>query len=213
MRCLALAIVILQGSMLTGQQIKHANCGNPKVGVLTYSYSESVWQQLIPHDHQARPVIEITLSFGRKSKLLLRAIDRSNFELLRATLPQNIDKSLAELEDSCRLPPNSADAVDLIAVKWDTARLDPELFGRLHREFIAALAQQVMDAQNRYDSVLEKGGIISFDSQGYSVVYDNGGYEHVEVEGDDIARNRTEPIIKWVQSVAGLADEKFRKSP
>lgn len=207
----AIAIVLL----LTAQAQRHSSevgvrpCPAGGQGLDTYWYYKAVLDQIRPPDW-ARYSLTISFSPKPQTKLILRT-NGEKFELSRGEPDTNVSDLLEALDRACRLPPNPADAADMIKVNWENAEVSAGDFGRLHSDFTAALSRYTTDIQMRYASVLSEGGVIHLHTPEYSIVYDNHGFEHIEVEawdetGDPVKMN---PLIKWVHAILKLNEKSF----
>lgn len=217
MRTLAIIVLALCPALLLGGQRQRqpkANpsspCGKQSKGVSDFYY-EAVLERIEPPSW-GRPLIKIVV--GGEIKLGLWT-DGEKFELLTNMPPtprKNVGDFLNDLDDSCRLPPNPADAVALMNLKWESKELSADQFAQLHRDFIRALAQYVAKMQDRYSSMIStRLYVIHLDSEGYSVVYDNS-HEHVDIEAwNENEDHPVSPMIDWVHELQKLAEDSFHR--
>jgi hypothetical protein len=180
-------------------------CGNQSKG-LPASYYETVLARIQPPGWQ-NAVISITE--GAERKLVLWT-DGEKFKLWTDTPDQeNIDGFLLDLDQSCRLPADPADALTLMKFKWESKELSPDQFAQLHREFTSALSQYVSKTQERYEVLVStRSHIVWMDAIRYPIVYDNN-HEHVEVEAYYVP---DDPVVKWVLALKKLGEDSFHRS-
>jgi len=215
-----IAAIIILSALAQGQQLDlekqqaHAEkCGVQAQGLLTYWYSQAVWEHILPQD-RPRSLITISVSLtGTPSKLIVRAADAVNFELLRGTPLENFDVALDNLNKSCRLPLNPIEAAKLIRTTWERVDLPSNKAAQIHRDFTTALSEYSANMQKRYNSLLSTA--LTFQrihTAQYSVVYDNR-FEHAEVRADDVTDDpaRMDPIVRWARGILKLSEDSFRK--
>lgn len=208
-----MALFLLAVAPLPAQQRRQsvtnpgALCGEKSKGVSDFYY-EAALKDITPPDW-ARSLIRI--SVGGEIKLDLWT-NGDKFVLWTNTSAKNVGDFLNGLDESCHLPPDPADAVALMKVKWESKQLSPDQFAQLHRDFTTALSQYVAKMQNRYTSMIETHtSVTHLDAEGYSIVYDNS-HEHVELfawnENDDHPPN---PMITWTHQLLRLAEDSFHR--
>jgi hypothetical protein len=180
---------------------------------LPYYYVEAVLEGIEPPNWR-HSLIRIAVGTGVKVDLWT---DGETFKLWTTTVRyRDVEKILANLDQSCRLPAEShyADKPDaaaaLIKVKWESVDLTSAQFAQIHQEFTNALLQYVSGAQARYAPMIEtKMGVIYLDSDGFRIVYDND-YEHVETYvWDDPNQEQNLPLLKWISGLQRLAEDSF----
>ena len=202
------ALVLFSAALLQGQKPQAqtnpgAACGDQSVGLPDFYY-EAVLEHIQPP--VGRGVISIMM--GGEKKLVLWT-DGEKFQLLMDTpdtAQEGINKFLLDLDQSCRLPADPADAAALIKVKWESKELSPVQFAQIHRDFTSALSQYVSKIQERYGS---RALVEYLDAIRFSIVYDNN-HEHIEVEAWDVPENgKTSPMIKWAHEFRKLAKDSF----
>lgn len=181
-------------------------CGDQSLGIPAFYYEAVVSHFEPPGFHKSL----ISIAEGAEIKVVL-VTDGEKFELWTDTpnTPQeNVNEFLLNLDQSCRLPPDPADAANLIKVKWESKELSSDQFAQLHRAFTTALSQYVVNAQNRYNSLIVTPMLsIYTDAIRYPIVYYNN-QEHIEVEAWDIPED---PIVAWVHKLKKLAEDKFHR--
>lgn len=199
-------VFLLFATTLQSQQSKTRTvpCGEKGERLATYWYYTAVLDGIRPPG--PRSLVSISLSPTPESKLVLRT-DGNKYELLRGAPKENISAFLDRLDSSCQLPLNPRQTVDRIAMNWATTEIPRAKFEELHRDFTTALVQYSTNAQTRFASVLTEGGVVHVHTPQYVVVYENGGFEHIEVEAWDDTENpdKMNPIIKWIHTILNLA--------
>jgi len=156
----------------------------------------------------------IRIVVGAGMGLVLRT-DGEKFELWTDTpeIPQNdIAEFLLNLDQSCRLPADPADAVALLKVKWERKEISSAQFAQLHNSFTQALSEYVSKIQGRYGSLIATRLSASYvDAGQYSIVYDNA-YEHIESKAWDVPEHGiVNPMVKWVYELHKLAEDSFHR--
>jgi len=197
-------MLLLQGSLLFAQQRVSPGCPGGSNGVTTYWYAHTLWQRLAPPDN-VPSLIVITISREPDVKILLRAKGLNKFEIVRGTPSESFYEVLERAEKSCHLPVNPAEAVSLIPMTWKTSPISTSEFARLHREFIDAASNYVVDSQRRYDQVLQSGGVVVLHASEYLLQYDNGGYEHLEITVKGSSNSAESSLLRWSERVMALS--------
>jgi hypothetical protein len=208
------ALVLFVAIPLPAQQPAPTNpgkvCGDRSKSLPDFYY-EAVIARIEPPDW--RPSL-IKISVGRERKLALWT-DGETFKLWTDTFEitqKNITAFLFDLDQSCRLPADPAEAAALIKVKWESLELSAAQFAQIHRDFTEALSQYVAKIQPRYGTIIAKRKIkVYLDAGGYSIVYDNMD-EHVELYVWDIDDEPVNPMLSWVHQLKRLAEQKFKPS-
>ena len=200
---LAIVFILLQASILVGQDVKPAGCAK-EPGLGTGWYAGVVWERIEPPGFRGGRIV-ITINLDPQSKLLLIAKD-GRFELWRGTLSQNIYGLVNDLDKACRLPLNPALAVSLVEVDWKSLEITPAEFAALHGDLTAGLSRSISAAQSRYGPELRGGGRMVLHAKQYTILYDNSGYEHFEFRVDDYAPDDN-PLVNWVHRVETLSEK------
>jgi hypothetical protein len=209
-----MALVLFVIGILTAQEATRTNPGTVRGDQskgLPDFYYEAVLARIDPPDWK-KSLIRITV--GKEKKLALWS-DGKNFRLWTDT-PEVAQKSigdfLLDLDQSCHLPGDPADAAALIKAKWESSDLSSPQFGHIHRDFTEALSHYVAKTQNRYDSIIAtRLFVVHLDSEGYSIVYDNS-YEHLELQVWNMNDQPNNPMLSWVHQLQRLAEERFKRS-
>lgn len=177
-------------------------CGDQSSGLPDF-YEETFLRRIEP-PRWRNSVVRIAVGAGIKLDLWT---DGQQFKLWTDTLtPRNIDSFLLNLDQSCRLPADPADAVALVKVKWESVDLSPTQFAQIHRGFTNALAEYASRAQLRYGTTMT---VIHLDASSFPIVYDNS-HEHVEVQvWDDPKEDK--PLLAWIEQLERLAKESFHR--
>jgi hypothetical protein len=141
--------------------------------------------------------------------------DGKNFRLWTDT-PEIAQKSigdfLLDLDQSCHLPGDPADAAALIKVKWESSDLSSPQFAQIHRDFTEALSHYVAKIQDRYAAMIAtRLGVVHLDAEGYSIRYDNS-YEHIELLVWKMNDEPINPMLSWAHQLQRLAEERFKRS-
>jgi len=181
-----------------------SKCGDQSLG-LPNSYADAVFSQFEPPDWRGS-LIRIGISGPSRLDLWT---DGQNFKLWTYEVtPPNVVKSLLDLDLSCRLPADPADAAAFFNVRWRSVELQPQRFAKLHRDFITAFSQDVSKAQRRYESMIETGlRVDHLDASGFQVVYDNS-HEHFETwVWNDPEHAQDEPMLVWLGQIQKVAEE------
>jgi len=155
--------------------------------------------------------IAVGLSWG--SKAFLRAQDDGKYQfwLGTAQVPTgNVVDFLGDLADSCRLPPDPADAVKLLNIHWDVKELSRSQFEQMHSTFMTALSDYFSTVRERSAYFLAKkrvgGGV---DASGYVIIYNNS-WEHLKIDELDLPINgQTTSMIKWVHEFQREVEQAF----
>jgi len=207
-----LSIVFLHAVLLQGQQAKPGKtCGDSGQGLTTYWYDRAVWEHIQP-DGWSSSLIRISISVNAESKLVLMAV-RDNFELVRGAPEGNFYKVLDAMDQSCQLALDPSETAKRVRINWQRSELSPSMFSQIHRDFTGALSQYVSNVQARYTSVLRNGGVQMLHAAEFSVVYDNFGFEHLEISAYDWTDDpqKMDPVIKWARGMLKLSEERFRQ--
>jgi len=195
-------------------EIRHnpgLSCGDQSKG-LPDSYYEAVLAHIKPPGYQ-RWLVSLTLNGEVK---IILAMTADKFELWTdvLNLPQgNINKFLLELDQSCRLPADPADAAALINVKWESKELSPTQFSQFHHEFTEAASSYLSKAQEIYGSLAaNRSRTIYLDSSYLWIFYENQE-QHIELQVLRTAdgEKATDPMLRWGYRVSKLAEESFRQ--
>jgi hypothetical protein len=153
-------------------------------------------------------VVEFTLG----AKAFLRAQD-GKYELWLGTAQVpggNVVDFLEDLADSCRLPPDPANAVKLLNIHWDVKELSRSLFEQMHSAFMTALSEYFSTVRERSSYFLAKnrvgGGVDAF---GYTIIYNNS-WEYLKIDEMDLPINgQTTSMIKWVHQFQREVEQAF----
>ncbi|MFZ0277105.1 MAG: hypothetical protein WA254_17140 [Candidatus Sulfotelmatobacter sp.] len=183
-------------------------------GVYVYAVMDHIW---VPGSPPPVPVgngITLAVQFWPEGKVFLHT-KGTKFELWLGTpdVPgNNIWDFLEDAADSCKLPPDPAEAVKLLKVHWEVETLTREQFERLHGDFLAALTEYISTIRERSAYFMAKGlqggGV---DASGYRIVYDNS-WEHVEIHELDLPIDgQPSPMIKWVREFQSAAEQTFHR--
>jgi hypothetical protein len=210
---LVLIFVLAQASAPWSQSTGVTSSSNcPSTGGDASSwYVQEVWHHVLPQD-SPRSLIVISLSINTESKLILRARDGKRFELLRGTYEQPLLETLNQLARSCRLPSNPADAATLVPIHWETTEISSDTFAAEHRDFTAAFAEVLENAQRRYGTVLSQGGRLVLHNTEFRITYDNDGYEHAEAIVDDLgkAESKNDSMLTWIHHLQALSRQSLK---
>jgi len=208
------ALVLSVIGILTAQEPTRTNpgtvCGDRSKGLPDF-YREAVLARMDPPDWK-KSLIRINV--GQEKKLALWSDDK-NFRLWTNT-PEITQKSIGEflldLDQSCRLPGDPAEAAALIKVKWESSELSSPQFARIHRDFTEAVSHYVVKIQDRYGAMIAtRLLVVHLDSEAYSIAYDNS-YEHLELEVWNMNDQPVNPVLSWVHQLQRLAEERFKRS-
>jgi hypothetical protein len=86
----------------------------------------------------------------------------------------NVWDFLADLADSCHLPPDPADAVKLSNIRWEVRELQREQFEQLHQDFMGAPTDYVSTVRETSDHFMAtRLVLIGLDAANDPIVYDN----------------------------------------
>lgn len=212
---LVLCLGVLTTSSVNSQEPKAqlqktpaAVCGDQRAGLPDFYYDGVL--SLIKPPQWRRGLIQIMV--GGQIKLGLWT-DGQEFQSWTNTLDisqKNIGQFLLDLAQTCRLPPDPADAAPLIKINWESKDLSATHFAQLHRDFTRALSRYVANIQGRYAGMIATGTyIVSLDADAYRIDYDNS-YEHVQID----ATNRNsdlDPMVDWARELQKLGEESFHK--
>jgi hypothetical protein len=183
-----------------------STCGDRSPGLPDF-YDQAVLKYIEPPNWKHSLV---RIAVGGSVKLDLWT-DGERFKLWTDTLvPENVTKFLLELDQSCRLPADPAEAAHLIKTSWQSADLTASEFMEIHHEFTTAASRYVGSAQGTYDSMMrQKATVIYLDSTSFPIVYDSG-FQHIELEvwNDPKAE---QPILEWVFKLKRLAEDRFHR--
>jgi hypothetical protein len=222
---LVITIAFCWGSPLLSQQSQKgspkliSNCAQQKNGLASGAYVDAVLREVRPPTVlPPSPVsagIKVAVQFASQVKVFLYT-DGHKFELLMGTanVPgNNVWSFLEDVADSCSLPPDPADAVKLLKIKWNTKELSQEEFVHLHADFMAALTSYISTVRERADHFMTKqisgGGV---DASYYTIMYDNS-WEHLEINELDLPLDgQTSPMIKWVHDFQKQVERTFHVS-
>ncbi|MGA7367060.1 MAG: hypothetical protein WA424_13795 [Candidatus Sulfotelmatobacter sp.] len=180
-------------------------------GVYVYAVMDHIWPAAFPVSRG----ITVAVQFRPEVKVFLHT-DGKKFELWTGTagVPgDNVWDFLRDLADSCRLPPDPADAVKLLKIRWEAKELQRPQFEQLHKDLMGALADYVSTVRER-SAYFMTTNYMSFpiDAGAYTIVYDNT-WEHFRIEEVDLPINgQTKPMIKWVHEFQNLAEQTFHRS-
>ncbi len=185
-----------------------SKCGNKSRGLPDF-YDTAVFERIEPPDWR-KSLIRIAV--GQTIQLDLWT-DGEQFKLWTDTpTPRNIEKFLLDLDQSCRLPADPAEAAALIKVKWESAELSSAQFAQIHQGFTTALSQYTSSTQGRYSTMMESRlKVIYLDSILFRIVYDNS-YEHIEVQvWNDPKQGQNKPMLDWIHQLLTLAEANFHR--
>jgi hypothetical protein len=211
---LLLAIIFLQGISVLGQQSGATGCTGGYHPRERLAYALDVWNRILL-DEEGGSFITITIGDNYQRKFVLRAKNHSHFEVRRFEPKENIFKTLHQLEDTCQLPGDPAEALRMLDIQWETREIDASQFEKFHRGFTEALKAYVLDSQTRYRSVLDGDIGSMLDGDGWDVAYDNHGFEHIYV----IAAARKDkngkllPLPLWAHDTVDFAESLFAHRP
>ncbi len=201
----------VQKAALNCEEQRHAL----ETGVYVYAVMDYIWPPDYPRPNPIS-FLGITLAVGLwpEGKVFLHA-KGTKFELWLGTpeVPgNNIWDFLDDVADSCKLPPDPADAVKLLKVHWEVETITREQFERLHEDFMTALTDFVSTVRERSAFVMAKGlhggGV---DSSGYRIIYDNS-WEHLEIDELDLPIDgHLSPMIKWLREFQAAAEQTFHR--
>jgi hypothetical protein len=155
--------------------------------------------------------VAVGLSWG--SKAFLRAQDDGKYELWLGTaqVPTgNVVDFLEDLANSCRLPPDPANAVKLLNIHWDDKKLTRSQFEQMHSAFMTALSEYFSTVRERSAYFLAKkiagGGV---DAGGYVVICNNS-WENLRIDETDLPINgQPTSMIKWVHQFQREVEQAF----
>jgi len=213
--CLLSPVGLLQAQQTQAQPKPHAHtnpaahCGNESKGLPSFYY-EAVLETIKPPNWN-KSLNRITVGAERKIVLLT---DGKKFLLWTDTplLPndnKNIVDFLRDLDESCRLPPDPADAADLIKIDWQSKELTEGQYSQLHRDFTDALSKYVSQMQERYPEMMATRTWTQYlDTPRYTIDYNNW-FQHVEVKAWDVP---DVGLVKWVYQLHKLAEDSFHRS-
>jgi hypothetical protein len=179
-----------------------APCGDESRAIPDFYY-QAVVDRFKPPGYE-KALIKIAVGSAIKIFLLT---DEEKFELWTETpvTPQkNVHDFLLDLDQSCRLPPDPADAAALVKVTWESRELSAAQFAQLHRDFMSALSQYVSKIQERYGS---REMVEYLDAIRFPIVYENE-YEHIEVDVWNDPR-QYKPMLDWIHELQKLAEDSF----
>jgi hypothetical protein len=153
-------------------------------------------------------VVEFTLG----AKAFLRAQD-GKYELWLGTVQVpggNVTDFLEDLADSCRLPPDPANAVKLLSIHWDVKELSRSQFEQMHSAFMIALSEYFSTVRERSAYYLAKnrigGGV---DASGYVIIYNNS-WEYLKIDEWNLPINgQTTSMIQWVHEFQRKVEQAF----
>lgn len=213
---LSLATPLYSQRERPSQQKVTFNCENQQhaleSGVYVYAVMDRIWP---PDSLPPVPVgsgITLSVQYWPAGKVFLHT-KGTKFELWLGTpgVPKgNIWDFLEDAADTCKLPPDPAEAVKLLKVHWEVDTLTREQFERLNGDFLSALTEYVSTVRERSAYFLTKGlkggGV---DASGYRIVYDNS-WEHFEIHELDLPIDgQPSPMIKWVRDFQVIAEKAF----
>jgi hypothetical protein len=154
--------------------------------------------------------VAVQLSWGANA--FLRAQD-GKYELWLGTaqVPEgDVVDYLESLADSCRLPPDPANAVKLLNIHWDVKELTRSQFERMHSVFMTALSEYFSTVRERswyYLANNRVGGGV--DASSYPIVYDNS-WESLKIDEWDLPINgQKTSMIKWVHQFQREVEQAF----
>lgn len=195
---------------MTAQSAPEAKCDAKETGRVTDDYYEAVVNRIRP---PAWDTELVTITMGRERKIVLRT-DGNTFEVLTNTLDtgDRSARSLLEgLVQSCGLPTDPAQAVDLLRAQWKTKKITSSQFAKLHRDFLLALSRYTTSIESRYRSLM-KTRLRDFyvDATYYDIEYDNHS-AHIrlrawDVPGDD---KRPNPMASWGHELQDFSRDTF----
>jgi hypothetical protein len=180
-------------------------------GVYVFAAVDHIWPPAFPTSRG----ITVAVQFSWEMKVFLHT-EGGKFELWMgaAEVPgNNVWNFLGDLADSCRLPPDPADAVKLLKIRWEVKELQRPQFEQLHKDLMGALADYVSTVRER-SAYFMTTNYMSFpiDAGAYTIVYDNT-WEHFRIEEVDLPINgQTKPMIKWVHDFQNVAEQTFHRS-
>ncbi|MGC2528616.1 MAG: hypothetical protein WA639_12770 [Candidatus Acidiferrum sp.] len=216
-----LAIALCSTSPLPSKQeqkatpISGVSCENAARALVSGEYVYGALKHVWPPSFPTSGGIAVAVEVKPAVKLLLHT-DGTKFQLWTDTVDVpggNVWDFLEKEAESCHLPPDPADAVKLLNISWESKELSKEQFDQLHRDFMTALSNYVLEVQERSAYFIRTkflgGGV---DASNYPIVYDNS-WEHFEIIDWDIPiENRTDPMIRWVHELQKFAEERFHRT-
>ncbi|MHB8525931.1 MAG: hypothetical protein ACYDD2_07230 [Candidatus Acidiferrales bacterium] len=192
-----------------------ANCKEQKNALASGAYGYAAMNNIWPPTFPVGAGITIAVQLKPEIKVFLHANgDRFELWVGTAQVPgNNVWDFLGDLADSCRLPPDPADAVKLLKIRWEVKDLQQKQFEQLHKDFMDALTSYVFTVQGRsavfMAHKLQGGGV---DASIYPIVYDNS-WEHFKIDEWDLPVNgQTTSMIKWVHELKRFAEGSFHRS-
>ena len=207
----AVILVLLATGLARGGQPSQirpdggVKCGNAKDGIPPAFY-QAVIASVKPPEWK-HPLISVTLVDERNVVL---ATDGKKFKLWSSApdIPHaTISEFLRDLDQSCRLPADPAEAARMLKTKWKSKELSAVEFNELHREFVTALTQYIANIPTRYHSIMKEGTVgVYVDTALYTVTYDNSE-NHVELEvWDDPKPAYQKALVRWLRKLKGPLD-------
>jgi hypothetical protein len=187
-------------------------CREEKNALASGAYGYAVMDHMWPSAFPVGRGITVAVQFRPEAKVLLHT-DGTKFTLWMGTAQvpgNNLWEFLGDLADSCRLPPDPADAVKLLNMKWDVVDLQKKQFEQLHGEFMTALTDYVSTIRERasyFMATTRMGGGV--DASVYTIVYDNS-WQHIKIDEWDLPINgQITAMMKWVREFRSVAEGDF----
>lgn len=184
-------------------------CG-PHVDELSYGYELAVVNAIEP------PVWKgglIMISVGTAVSINLWS-DGNVFKLWATTSAvrfRDVERSLLQLNQACRLPMEPEDAARLLKVKWESSDLSPAEFAQLHSNFIKAPMDYEAIARDKYDDAMRtKEEEVRLGGEDIHVTYRNGYGQQITAEVlSDPEYNK--PMLDWIHELQRVATGKFHR--
>lgn len=216
---LVLAVLLLSSPCIQEQSNNapepFVNCEAQKGALRSGAYGYAVMNHIWPPAFPVSFGITIAVQLTPQMKVFLHT-NGDRFELWMGTAQvpgNNVWDFLGDLADSCRLPPDPADAVKLLNIRWEVKELQQKQFEQLHKDFMAALRGYVSMVQGRSAFFMAhklKGGGV--DSGIYPIVHDNS-WEHFEIDEWNLpVDGQITPMVKWVRELQRFAGASLHRS-
>jgi hypothetical protein len=188
------------------------SCEEQEGALKSMAYIDATEDQIWPAAFPLSRGITVAVELSYEAKAFLHT-DGSKYELWLGTGQISGGKVvyfLEDLADSCRLPPDPADAVKLLNIHWEVKELSRSQFEQLHSSFMTALSQYSSLVRERSSYFMATMNFeIPLDASRYTIVYDNS-WEHLKIEELDLPINgHTTSMIKWARAFKKTVEETF----
>jgi len=189
------------------------SCEEQANAIASGTYIYAVMDRIWPADLRIGISVAVQFNFGRK---VILYYDGEKYDLwlgIAGVPNENVWNFMGDIADSCKLPPDPAEAVKLLKVHWEERHLQQAQFEQLHRDFLTAFTQYSSTVKERSAYSMATGLFaVPLDATGYTIVYDNS-WEHFKIEELSLTNGQKTPLVNWVQEFRSFAEQTFHTDP